>query len=171
MSVDELFEKSMKKMKNIAKLKKMDLHIHSPASKDYIYSEKNIDIIKEYEKFINKFIDSDLDVIAITDHNTIDGYKQIIDIINKNSELKEKLNGKYIMPGIEITCFARHFLVYFSEKTAISVIEDFIKRCGIDNKKDNNKASADRVTPLPMNIMLSYVYHMQMVIKGSLKII
>ena len=150
MYVDELFEKSMKKMKNIAKLKKMDLHIHSPASKDYIYSEKNIDIIKEYEKFINKFIDSDLDVIAITDHNTIDGYKQIIDIINKNSELKEKLNGKYIMPGIEITCFARHFLVYFSEKTAISVIEDFIKRCGIDNKKDNNKASADRVTPLTL---------------------
>lgn len=150
MYVDELFEKSMKKMKNIAKLKKMDLHIHSPASKDYIYSENHIDIIKEYEKFINKFIDSDLDVIAITDHNTIEGYKQIIDIINKNAELKEKLNGKYIMPGIEVTCFARHFLVYFSEKIAISVIEDFIKRCGIDNKKDNDKASADRVTPLTL---------------------
>ena len=57
MYVDELFEKSMKKMKNIAKLKKMDLHIHSPASKDYIYSENYIDIIKEYEKFINKFIE------------------------------------------------------------------------------------------------------------------
>ena len=92
-----------------------------------------------------------MDVIAITDHNTIEGYKQIIDIINKNAELKEKLNGKYIMPGIEVTCFARHFLVYFSEKIAISVIEDFIKRCGIDNKKDNDKASADRGTPLIIN--------------------
>ena len=138
MYIDDLYDKSIKKMKNIAKLKKMDLHIHSPASKDYIRSEKDIDVMKEYEKFINKFIDSDLDVIAITDHNTIEGYKQIKDIINKNVELRGKLNGKYIMPGIEFTCFARHFLVYFSEETKISVIEEFIKRCGIDNEKDND---------------------------------
>ena len=45
MYVDDLYEKSKKKMKNIAKLKKMDLHVHSPASKDYIYSEENIDIV------------------------------------------------------------------------------------------------------------------------------
>ena len=83
MYIDDLYDKSIKKMKNIAKLKKMDLHIHSPASKDYIRSEKDIDVMKEYEKFINKFIDSDLDVIAITDHNTIEGYKQIKVIINK----------------------------------------------------------------------------------------
>ena len=150
MYIDDLYDKSIKKMKNIAKLKKMDLHIHSPASKDYICSKKDIDVMKEYEKFINKFIDSDLDVIAITDHNTIEGYKQIKDIINKNVELRGKLNGKYIMPGIEVTCFARHFLIYFSEGTKISVIEEFIKRCGIDNEKDNDKASADRVTPLTL---------------------
>ncbi len=150
MYIDDLYDKSIKKMKNIAKLKKMDLHIHSPASKDYIRSEKDIDVMKEYEKFINKFIDSDLDVIAITDHNTIEGYKQIKDIINKNVELRGKLNGKYIMPGIEVACFARHFLIYFSEGTKISVIEEFIKRCGIDNDKDNDKASADRVTPLTL---------------------
>lgn len=150
MYIDDLYDKSIKKMKNIAKLKKMDLHIHSPASKDYIRSEKDIDVMKEYEKFINKFIDSDLDVIAITDHNTIEGYKQIKDIINKNVELRGKLNVKYIMPGIEVACFARHFLIYFSEGTKISVIEEFIKRCGIDNDKDNDKASADRVTPLTL---------------------
>ena len=150
MYIDDLYDKSIKKMKNIAKLKKMDLHIHSPASKDYIRSKKDIDVMKEYEKFINKFIDSDLDVIAITDHNTIEGYKQIKDIINKNVELRGKLNGKYIMPGIEVACFARHFLIYFSEETKISVIEEFIKRCGIDNEKDNDKASADRVTPLTL---------------------
>lgn len=150
MYIDDLYDKSIKKMKNIAKLKKMDLHIHSPASKDYIRSKKDIDVMKEYEKFINKFIDSDLDVIAITDHNTIEGYKQIKDIINKNFELRGKLNGKYILPGIEVTCFSRHFLIYFSEGTKISVIEEFIKRCGIDNEKDNDKASADRVTPLTL---------------------
>lgn len=134
MYIDDLYDKSIKKMKNIAKLKKMDLHIHSLASKDYIRSKKDIDVMKEYEKFINKFIDSDLDVIAITDHNTIEGYKQIKDIINKNVELRGKLNGKYIMPGIEVTCFARHFLIYFSEGTKISVIEEFIINGGIVEK-------------------------------------
>ena len=52
MYIDDLYDKSIKKMKNIAKLKKMDLHIHSPASKDYIRSKKDIDVMKEYEKFI-----------------------------------------------------------------------------------------------------------------------
>ena len=150
MYVDDLYEKSKKKMKNIAKLKKMDLHVHSPASKDYIYSEENIDIEEEYKKFINKFAESDLDVIAITDHNTIEGYKKIKEIINKDEDLKEKLNRKYIMLGIEITCFARHFLVYFTEKMSISKVEEFVRRCGIDNEKDNDKASADRVTPLTL---------------------
>ena len=128
MYVDDLYEKSKKKMKNIAKLKKMDLHVHSPASKDYIYSEENIDIVEEYKKFINKFAESDLDVIAITDHNTIEGYKRIKEIISKDEDLKDRLNRKYIMLGIEITCFARHFLVYFSEKMSISKVEEFVKR-------------------------------------------
>lgn len=150
MYIDDLYEKSLRKMKNIAKLKKMDLHIHSPASKDYVFSKRDIDIMNEYEKFINRFIDSDLDVIAITDHNTIQGYKNIMEMIDKNAEIKNRLNGKYIMPGIEVTCFGRHFLVYFSEKTRISLIEEFINKCGIDNEKDNDKASADRVTPLTL---------------------
>ncbi len=150
MYIDELYDKSIRKMKNIAKLKKMDLHVHSPASKDYVVSEKDIDIKCEYEKLIYKFINSDLDVIAITDHNTIVGYKQIKEIMDNNKDIQEKMNGKYIMPGIEITCFARHFLVYFSELTKISEIEEFIRRCGIDNEKDNDKSSADRVTPLTL---------------------
>lgn len=150
MYVDELFQKSIKKTKNIAKLRKMDLHIHSPASKDYICSQKDIDITEEYKELINRFIESDLDVIAITDHNTIEGYKQIVNIIKNDDVLKDRLLGKYIMPGIEITCFARHFLVYFSESMPIAKIEEFIKRCGIDNECDNDKASADRVTPLTL---------------------
>ena len=40
MYIDDLYDKSQKKMRNIAKLRKMDLHIHSPASKDYVFSEK-----------------------------------------------------------------------------------------------------------------------------------
>ena len=50
MYIDDLYDKSIKKMKNIAKLKKMDLHIHSPASKDYICSKKDIDVINQITK-------------------------------------------------------------------------------------------------------------------------
>ena len=59
MYIDDLYDKSIKKMKNIAKLKKMDLHIHSPASKDYIRSEKDIDVMKEYEKFMSMGVNGD----------------------------------------------------------------------------------------------------------------
>ena len=147
----ELYCKYIRKTKNIASLKKMDLHIHTPASNDYIYSEKNITKDEEYKKLINKFIESDLDVIAITDHNTISGYEEIQQIINENKEIRKKLLRKYIMPGVEVTCFARHFLVYFSEEIKIDKIKAFLKRCGIDeNEKNNEKLSADRVTPLTL---------------------
>ena len=69
--------------------KKIDLHVHTPASHDFI----NKDITEE--DIINHCISIGLDAIAITDHNT----GEYID------RLKEKANGKItIIPGVEITC-------------------------------------------------------------------
>ena len=49
----------------------------------------------QYDKLINKFIDSDLDVIAITDHNTIEGIKQVAQYRGYNLETtKENLLDK-----------------------------------------------------------------------------
>lgn len=53
---------------------KAELHIHTPASKCYKGS-KNSD---EYIKIIDRANDLGLKIIAITDHNSIEGYKTII---------------------------------------------------------------------------------------------
>ena len=146
----KLYNKVIKNGKNIASMKKLDLHIHTPGSKDYIWKYDKSEEEKEYIEFLNRFIESDLDAIAITDHNTIKGYEKIESIIQNNNELKEKLKNKYIIPGVEITCFGRHFLVYFSEKMSIMEIKSFLVECGIDTDEGNENSTADRVTPLTL---------------------
>ncbi len=146
----QLYNKVIKNGKNIASMKKLDLHIHTPGSKDYIWKYDKSEKEKEYIEFLNRFIESDLDAIAITDHNTIKGYEKIESIIQNNNELKEKLKNKYILPGVEITCFGRHFLVYFSEKMSIMEIKNFLVECGIDTDEGNENSTADRVTPLTL---------------------
>lgn len=146
----QLYNKVIKNGKNIASMKKLDLHIHTPGSKDYIWKYDKSEEEKEYIEFLNRFIESDLDAIAITDHNTIKGYEKIESIIQNNNELKEKLKSKYILPGVEITCFGRHFLVYFSEKMSIMEIKSFLVECGIDTDEGNENSTADRVTPLTL---------------------
>ena len=89
--IDKLYNKILKKSKSIASLKKMDLHVHSPASKDYKWKFKKQEEKEEYIEFINRFLETDLDAIAITDHNTINGYEKIVGIINENPEFKYKL--------------------------------------------------------------------------------
>ena len=146
----QLYNKVIKNGKNISSMKKLDLHIHTPGSKDYIWKYDKSEEEKEYIEFLNRFIESDLDAIAITDHNTIKGYEKIESIIQNNNELKEKLKNKYILPGVEITCFGRHFLVYFSEKMSIMEIKSFLVECGIDTDEGNENSTADRVTPLTL---------------------
>lgn len=148
--LQQLYKKVIKNGKNIASMKKLDLHIHTPGSKDYTWKYDKSEEEKEYIEFLNRFIESDLDAIAVTDHNTIKGYEKILSIIQSNDELKEQLKNKYILPGVEITCFGRHFLVYFSEKMEIKEVKKFLVECGIDEDEGDENASADRVTPLTL---------------------
>ena len=49
----------------------MDLHLHTPASHDYEQPEKGyLDILKQAER-------RGLDMIAFTDHNTANGYRNM----------------------------------------------------------------------------------------------
>lgn len=72
------------------KLKKLDLHVHSPASHDFV--DKNITA----EKIIEHCQKIGLDAIAVTDHNTVD----FIDDIKVEAKKKKFI----IFPGIEISC-------------------------------------------------------------------
>ena len=57
---------------------KVDLHIHTPASNCYEGPKDK----EEYLRILRTVKSKDLKVISFTDHNSIEGYKTIIDIKN-----------------------------------------------------------------------------------------
>lgn len=81
--------------------RKWNLHIHSPVSFSWTGpKEINGSIDNVYKEMIKKINKTDIDVFAITDYWTFDGYKKIIEI-NEIMKSEEKLRKK-ILPGIEL---------------------------------------------------------------------
>ncbi len=64
--------------------RRVDLHLHTPASVDY--QEHNVsylDIVRQAES-------KKLDIIAFTDHNTMAGYRTMMDEIHQLEMLEER---------------------------------------------------------------------------------
>lgn len=116
----------------------MDLHLHTPASSDYQQPEISyLDILKAAEKRA-------LDMIAFTDHNTVAGYRKMMEEI-EHLELLESLNrilpeeaGRLsdykrllekilVFPGFEFTAtFGFHILGIFPPEKSIREIEHIL---------------------------------------------
>lgn len=146
--INKTFKKMEKKINNKGRVsyKKIDLHIHTPASNCYVKTEETNILEQEYRLLIERMIESDVEIFAITDHNNINGYENIINLVNITPEYQEKLQNRLILPGIEIDCYGNHFLAIFSNEISIDKIKNFIANCGLENK--DIPQSADRVTPL-----------------------
>ena len=102
-----------------------DLHLHTPASTDF--QQSNISMLDVLQRAESR----GLDIISITDHNTIAGYRQMIDQIKQLRMLKElnrllpeeritldeydRLFSKIlVLPGFEFTAtFGFHILAIF----------------------------------------------------------
>lgn len=155
--INKNYQKLNKKLlfKGVASYKKIDLHIHTPSSNCYVRTDNKNTDEEEYKLLIERMIESDVDIFAITDHNNINGYENIINIINNTSEYKGKLLNKLILPGIEIDCYGNHFLTIFNNEINLDKIKNFISNCGLENK--DIPQSADRVTPL---LLCEKVYEM-----------
>lgn len=67
--------------------KRCDLHVHSSSCESRDYS---------YEDFEKALLDSNLDVIAITDHNSVD-----VELMNRLSAALS-VNGKVLLAGVEL---------------------------------------------------------------------
>lgn len=128
---------------------KMDLHIHTPASKCYKQIQKNR--IAEYEKILSECKDNDIRIIAITDHNSVRGYYELMNIIKDNEVRFSKYKNILILPGIEISCFGKHILTIFPSETREDKLNTFLYTIGIDTDEQGNEdADAYRVTPLEL---------------------
>ncbi|MFC1959888.1 RNA-binding domain-containing protein [Chloroflexota bacterium] len=116
----------------------MDLHIHTPASGDYQDHEiSSLDILHKAEA-------RGLNIIALTDHNTVGGYKAMMDEIEKLdylaeldratpeeqrrlNEYRRLLDKIQVLPGFEFTAtFGFHILGIFSPETTVRELEHIL---------------------------------------------
>lgn len=132
---------------------KADLHIHTPASKCYKGPKDDA----EYIRIIEKAEEKGLSIIAITDHNTIEGYEKLIEqkerikaevdglkkvsdskeakkIIKEDERILRLFDSILILPGVEFEVNnGVHMLVIFGPETEITTIKGFLKDGGFDD--------------------------------------
>ncbi len=116
----------------------MDLHLHTPASEDYQQPEVSfLDILHRAQE-------RGLDMIAFTDHNTLAGYRQMMEEIrqlellqklrrilpeeeSRLSEYQRLLTQLLVLPGFEFTAtFGFHILAIFPPEKPLREIEHLL---------------------------------------------
>ncbi len=123
--------------------RKIDLHIHTPASK--CFDDKSV----KPEDIIKKALDEKLDAIAITDHNT----GEWVDKIKKASK-----NKLIIFPGVEISVLGGkrgvHIIGIFDESKTTKYIENLLGDLEIKpDKYGKEDAYADKTPNQVINII------------------
>ncbi len=126
---------------------RVDLHIHSPASEDY--AEPDVSFIRILEEADNR----ELELIAITDHNTVAGYERLkrdvefleqLDRTQRATPEDRQLLSDYqrllskitVLPGFEFTShYGAHVLGVFAPSTPISLIEATLLQLGVPAAK------------------------------------
>ncbi|MBN1873457.1 MAG: putative DNA binding domain-containing protein [Anaerolineae bacterium] len=122
---------------------KLDFHIHTPASADYQQDNVTyLDILKEAER-------KGLDMIALTDHNTVSGYNKMMDEIDdlellerlgrlkpeeekQLQEYRRLLDKILLLTGFEFTAtFGFHILGIFPPDTPIRDLEFLLLQLNI----------------------------------------
>ena len=133
----------MKKLSDGLKYKKMDLHVHTPASHDF----KNKEITPE--QIVQHCQSVGLDAIAITDHNT----GEYID------KIKEAAKGKVsIFPGIEISCVGGqsgiHIIGIFDVDKTTRDIEAILAKLDIEPERYGKE---DAITQKSVNDVINII--------------
>lgn len=116
----------------------MDLHLHTPASSDY--QQPNV----SYLEILQQAEAQNLDVVAITDHNTVAGYRRMKEEIEqlellkslnrllpeeqtKLNEYQRLLERVLVLPGFEFTAtFGFHVLAVFAPDKPLREIEHIL---------------------------------------------
>jgi len=102
-----------------AKFYKADLHIHTPASKCWEGPKDSAEI----ERLFRKLSELNIEVVAITDHNSV-----------QNVESAKKLGEKYgihVYPGVEVSTKEGHVLAIFDPNKPTADIQNWLARVGI----------------------------------------
>lgn len=123
----------------------LDIHVHSPASFDFGGLDDNDESVPKptFQTWLKAIIESGLDGIAITDHNTGGG----IDLAREALEdlrLVGTGDNFVIFPGVEITAHdGFHILAIFDPSRPASVIDTLLAQIGYDGVKGSSTTTAD----------------------------
>ncbi|MDQ3705086.1 MAG: putative DNA binding domain-containing protein [Chloroflexota bacterium] len=127
--------------------KKLDLHLHTPASSDYRDPGVTyLDILKKAEE-------KGLDMIAFADHNTVSGYAamhqeietlSLLERLNRISDDEQATLNEYrrllqkivVLPAFEFTAtFGFHILGIFPEGTSVRKLEYLLLNLNVPEEK------------------------------------
>lgn len=91
--INDVYNNLNKKFQG-AKVAKIDLHIHTPASKCFEKAGNTEDFC--YKSLVKEAVENDIKIIAITDHNTFDGFNKVKNLLNDKNDVEfQKLQKIY----------------------------------------------------------------------------
>ncbi len=126
---------------------RVDMHLHTPASSDYRDPEGT------YLKILQRAEERGLDIIALTDHNSVQGYAQMLEEIRtlEMLEARGRLNDEettdlaeyrrlretlLVLPGFEFTAtFGFHILGLFPPGTSLRKLELLLLKLDVPEHK------------------------------------
>ena len=120
---------------------KFDFHTHTPASKDtpwhtLIGTESEL----TPEKWLQKYMDAEVDCVAITDHNSgawIDNLKDAYERMRQQAA--PGFRELHLFPGVEISVnVGFHLLVILDKNKTVSDINDLLAKVDYDGTKGDS---------------------------------
>lgn len=109
---------------------KTDLHIHTPISE--CFSDSFI----TPEQLVEAVLAAGLEVIGITDHNTVQGVPEMSEIAAER--------GLVLFPGVELTTKQGHVLAIFERNTDLEMLRQFLRQVGIGEESEGAGTVATR---------------------------
>ena len=113
-----------------ARFFRADLHVHTPCSSDMGSGSKSA----SPTDVVNSALGADLDVIAITDHNTVDWCERVR-YAARDTQL-------HVLPGVEISTKHGHLLAIFDEDCELELIRELLIRAGFGGDRYGSLAAA-----------------------------
>lgn len=121
-----------------AVFRRADLHVHTPGSQDFKAEDRGL----TPNDLVRAALDKGLEIIAVTDHNTIAWCDPMRDAAAGTS-----LN---VFPGVEVSTKHGHLLAIFDLDTPVEGLEEFLIRAGFTKAAfgDLDKASTEDMDTL-----------------------
>lgn len=106
-----------------AKFRKADLHVHTPASEDIADRWKDA----TPTELVDFALEAGLEIIAITDHNTVDWCELVLDAAHGTR--------LHVLPGVEVSTRHGHLLAIFDANTSSTEIREFLIQAGFTGNR------------------------------------